>query len=163
MSVSSKMKLIKIEPNQGMSFKTQWVNASLRTVLFIDIFLICSVILSLKLLERGKRGTMANADEREILLWTVAGICAKAGRFAAVFVGLLFSVCSFNMHIFKLLSCNKRNGVFKTPCLASKRLTATSEKMPKTSWWQAGFRHWVNSCVSGLAKPWTSRSRTIPL
>jgi len=40
------MKLIKIEPNQGMSFKIQWVNASLRMVLFINIFLICSVILS---------------------------------------------------------------------------------------------------------------------
>lgn len=36
--MSSEMKLIKIDPNQGMSFKTQWVNASLRTVLFIDIF-----------------------------------------------------------------------------------------------------------------------------
>lgn len=56
------MRLIKIEPNQGMSFKTQWVNASLRTVLFIGIFLICSVILSLKLLERKKEGTTANVD-----------------------------------------------------------------------------------------------------
>lgn len=68
------MKLLKIEPNQGMSFKTQWVNASLRTVLFIDIFLICSVILSLKLLERKQGRTTANVDEREILLGTVAGI-----------------------------------------------------------------------------------------
>lgn len=62
--MSSKMKLIKIETNQGMSFKTQWVNASLCTVLFIDIFLICSVILSLKLLERKKGGTTANVEER---------------------------------------------------------------------------------------------------
>lgn len=67
------MKLIKIEPNQGMSFKTQWVNASLHTVLFIGIFLICSVILSLKLLEREKGGTTGNVDEREILPGTVAG------------------------------------------------------------------------------------------
>lgn len=68
------MKLIKIDPNQGMSFKTQWVNVSLRTVLFIDFFLICSVTLSLKLLESKKEGTTANVDEREILLGTVAGI-----------------------------------------------------------------------------------------
>lgn len=68
------MKLIKIDPNQGMSFKTQWVNVSLRTVLLIDFFLICSVTLSLKLLESKKEGTTANVDEREILLGTVAGI-----------------------------------------------------------------------------------------
>lgn len=68
------MKLIKTEPNQGMSFKTRWVNASLRTVLFIAIFLICSVILSLKLLEREKGGTTANVSKREIFLGSVAGI-----------------------------------------------------------------------------------------
>lgn len=68
------MKLIKIDPNQGMSFKTQWVNVSLRTLLLIDFFLICSVTLSLKLLESKKEGTTANVDEREILLGTVAGI-----------------------------------------------------------------------------------------
>lgn len=68
------MKLIKIDPNQGMSFKTQWVNVSLRTVLLIDFFLICSVTLSLKLLKSKKEGTTANVDEREILLGTVAGI-----------------------------------------------------------------------------------------
>lgn len=61
------MKLIKIEANQGMSFRTRWVNASLRTVLFIDIFLICSVILSLKLLERKKGGITANVEGRENL------------------------------------------------------------------------------------------------
>lgn len=65
MSVSSKMKFLKIEPNQGKRFKTQWVNATLCTVLFIGIFLICSVILSLRLLEREKLGTTANVDAKE--------------------------------------------------------------------------------------------------
>lgn len=42
-------------------------------------FLICSVILSLKLLESKKEGTMANVDEREILLGTVAEYEQKPG------------------------------------------------------------------------------------
>lgn len=42
-------------------------------------FLICSVILSLKLLESKKEGTMANVDERKILLGAVAEYEQKPG------------------------------------------------------------------------------------
>lgn len=74
-------------------------------------FLICSVILSLKLLESKKEGTTANIDEREILLGTVAGIWAKARKFKAVLLSPLLSIYSvwkqsqpllqLNMHFLK--------------------------------------------------------------